>query len=299
MPEPVLYLKSTLVAAGTSALVVLAIGGWRRRAGETRTGVACVSALGLGLAAGYAALSMRPAWPPASALDRFFSIVLPAVLAVELAGAAPRTPSRLAWTLRLGLAASIGRVLLHGSVYLSGAERGWTAPQTVLTLVGCAALLAVVWGSLGRLSQRAPGVCLPLALSQASLCGGIAVMLGGYLAGGEAALPLAAALAGAAVASRAAHQRPATPGIIGVGVVGLFSLLVIGRFFGRLSSGAALAVLLAPLCCWASEAPFVKDRKPWLKGAVCLTLTALPLLFVVAAARWKFNREMAPLLGPP
>ena len=60
-------------------------------------------------------------------------------------------------------------------------------------------------------------------------------MLAGYVTGGAASLPPAAALLAAAVAARRNSHHPAAQGIIGIGVVGLFGLLFIGRFFGGLS----------------------------------------------------------------
>ncbi len=297
MPDPALYLRVVVVTVGASAAIVLALGGWRRPASATRTNSACVLGIALALALGYEMLHLRPAWPPANGLGRFIAIVLPAVVGVELIAGFSRTPRRLAWLLRLGLAMSIGRVLLHNSVYLGGPNREWSEWQAVLALTACGAMLAMVWGLLSELSRRSPGVSLPLALSQSSLCGGLAVMLAGYVAGGEAALPLAAALAGAALASCLIGGREASQGVIGIGVAGLFSLLFLGRFFGRLSTAAALAIFLAPLLCWATEAPFVRHQRPWLVGVIRLALTAIPLALVLAAAKSEFDREMAPMLG--
>ncbi len=226
-------------------------------------------------------------------------IVLPAAVAVELVSNISKTPRRLAWFLRLALALAIARILLHGSVYLAGHEREWTAWQAGLVLAGSGVLLATVWGLLAWLSQRAPGVSLPLALGETILCGGFAVMLAGYVGGGEAAMPLAAAIVGAALASPLAAERSPLPGMIGVSVVGLFSLLFIGRFFGRLSDGAAVAALLAPLACWATEVPRLRNCNPWIKGAIRLMLTALPLALVLVAAKSRFDHEMGPLLGLP
>jgi len=86
------------------------------------------------------------------------------------------------------------------------------------------------------------------------------------------------------------------PAIVGIGVLGLFGLLFIGRFFGRLSTASALAMLLAPLLCWATEAPFLRERKPWLVGSLRLALVAIPLAVVLVAAKREFDRDMAPLL---
>ncbi|HUY90179.1 MAG TPA: hypothetical protein VMV10_15690 [Pirellulales bacterium] len=297
MPDAAAYLKAISIAAGASALVVLALGGVRRPAGAARWNAACILGIALGLASGGASLQLPLSLPPASALARLFEIVLPAAMGIELLAAFERAPRWLAWGLRLILAASAGRILLHGSVYLAGLKGEWTAWQASIYLALCGAALAMVWGLLSWLAERSPGISIPLALSQASLAGGAAVMLAGYLAGGEAALSLAAALAGAAIAASFVGPRLAPQGLIGLGVIGLFGILFIGRFFGRLSTGAALAVLFAPLLCWATEAPLLVNRKPWLKGAIRLALAAIPLAFVLAAAKLEFDRGMRPLLG--
>lgn len=297
MPDAALYFEAVLISSGASALVVLALGGVRRPPSAARWNAACVLAIAFGLALGGALLGLPLGWPPASALARLLAIVLPAAIGVELLAGFERVPRWLAWSLRLTLAASAGRILLHGSVYLAGEKSEWTAWQEALTLAFCAAALGTVWALLVWLASRTPGVSIPFVLCEASLAGGAAIMLAGYLAGGETALVLAAALAGAAIATSVVGVRAAPRGLVGVGVVGLFGVLFIGRFFGRLSTGAALTVWLAPLLCWATETPPLRNRPPWLKGAVCLSLAAIPLAFMLVFAKLEFDREMRPLLG--
>ena len=65
----------------------------------------------------------------------------------------------------------------------------------------------------------------------------LAVMLSGYASGGQVGLPLAAAILGAAAAAMVLPRTLKVAGPPGVAVVGLFSLLVIGRFFGELTIG--------------------------------------------------------------
>ena len=303
MPDAAQYLQAVLIAAGASAACVLAIGGVRRPAGAERLNAACLCGFALGLALGGAHLQLPWRWPPAGALARLLEIVLPAALAIELLAGFKRVPRWLAWSLRLILAALAGRILLHnsiylgGSVYLAGANSEWTAWQEALTLSSWGAALALVWGLSSWLASRTPGVLIPLALCEASLAGGAAIMLAGYLAGGEAALVLAAALAGAAIAASVVGARTAAQGLVSLGIVGLFGELFVGRFFGRLSTSAALTVLFAPLLSWATEAPLLRNRQPWLKGVIGLALAAIPLAVVLAAAKFHFDREMRPLLG--
>jgi hypothetical protein len=136
----------------------------------------------------------------------------------------------------------------------------------------------------------------------AILCAGATIMMAGYVKGGATAFPLAITLVAATVSVRLTASRSApaehldTAVLLGIGVVGLFGLLFIGRFFGEISSGCALAILLSPLLCWVTELPLLRNRKPWLVGTVRLIVVAIPLLIVLTEAKFDFDRDMAPLL---
>ena len=297
MPEPLLYLKSMGAAAIVSAIVVLALAGVKRPASATRLNAACVLAMCLGLVAGNCVLSTRFVWPPANGLDRFLTIVIPAVLGIELIAGFPRVPPMVAWLLRISLAAAVPRILLHGSIYLNGSDKDWAPWQVVLALAVSGALLGGVWSLLSWLARRSrSGVSISLALSLATQCAGLTVMMAGYIKGGAAAFPMIATLVATSIGARLFANRLA-PAIVGVGVVELFGVLFIGRFFGRLSTGCALAMLLAPLLCWTTEISLLRQRKPWLVGSLRLVLVAIPLLAVLAIVKRDFDRNMAPLLS--
>ncbi len=301
MPEPLLYVKAMGAAAIASAIIVLAMVGMRH-ARRAWLNAACVAGIGLGLAVGYHVLSLQVAWPPLNGLDRFLTIVIPAALVIELIAGLPRLPRSVGWLLRMSLAATIPRILLHGSVYLSDSG-DWALWQAGTALAICGAMLAGLWILLSRLSDRCPGVSIPFALCLTTQCAGVTVMMAGYIKGGAAALPLVATLLATTIVARLITSRSATsanddaPVILGMGVVGLFALLFIGRFFGRISTGVALTMLLAPLLCWVTEMPLLRHRKPWLVGSFRLLLVAIPLLVVLVAAKRDFDRVMAPLLG--
>jgi hypothetical protein len=307
MPEPLLYLKSMGAAVVVSAIFVLAMAGARRSVSTTRLNSTCVLGIGLGLAVG-CYVSLRLAWPPTNGLERFLMIVVPAGLGIELIAGFQSVPNWVAWLLRMSLTATIPRILLHDSVYLDGSGDEWTRWQAATTLTACGALLAVVWGLLAWLSRRSPGVSIPFALSLTTICAGLTVMMAGYIKGGAAAFPLAATLVAVTLVATTIGARLITkpsgatvncgmPSIISIGVVGLFGVLFIGRFFGRLSTVFALTMLLAPLLCWATETSLLRYRKPWLVGSIRLLLVAIPLLIVLTMAKRDFDRDMAPLLG--
>lgn len=296
MPDPVLYLQAMCAALGASAIITLGLSRWRRPNDANKLNLASVIAVSLGLIVGCLVLRMRPAWPPTNGLGRWLLIVLPAACSLELLTNLSSIPRRAVWLLRGMLSLAIGRILLHDSVYLGGPNSEWTAGQAVIVLCMCGVLLAAEWGLLVTLSQLSPGISLPLALAMSIQCGGIAVMLAGYVSGGAAAIPIAAAIAGCALVAGLMRTPTNLEGVVGIGTVCLFSLLFVGRFFGKVSTEAALVMMLAPLLCWVSELPLLKHRNRWIVGGVRLVLVFIPLIVVLATAKLTFNREMLPLL---
>jgi hypothetical protein len=118
-------------------------------------------------------------------------------------------------------------------------------------------------------------------------------MLSGYASGGQLGLPLAAALAGAAAASLVLRDTAGLSAALGPAVVGLFSLLVIGHFFGELTTSHALLLGLAPLLCWLPEVPLVRRAPAWLRGLARLALVAVPLGVALVQAQQQFVQNSA------
>jgi hypothetical protein len=292
MPDPLLYLQAFVAAAGVSALVVLALR-WRQTSSSAIrvTGV-CVAGVAVGQAAGVYWLRLSINWPPASALDRYLTILLPATLLVEILAASTSLPRWIVQSLRCILLASIGRVLLHGSVYLDE----WTIGQAVFVLAVVAILPLAAWLLLAQLAERSPSISLPLTLALTVQGAGLAIMLAGYLKGGAAATVAAAALLGASTAFASVAKEAPPQALVGLGVVTLSSLLLIGVFFGRLPAVSAVVLFAAPQLCWLTELHWFPQRN-WLRGTVRLALTAAVIAVVLLFAIWKFDREFRPLLG--
>jgi hypothetical protein len=292
MPDPLLYLQAMGAAALVSALLVLAISRRRQEVGPTQQQRASILGLAGGLVAGYCVLGIRPAIPPLNALDRLLAIVLPLIFAIELLALWPRVPKRLAWWLRISLALLVPRMLLHDSIHLS--QR--TTWEAIATLLVCGVLAATVWALLALLARRSPGVAIPLSLVMSIQAAGVAILLGGYIKGGVASLPAVAAIVAVTLVSRASVKSMDSQAVLGVGVMSLFGLLMIGRFFGGLGTVAAIAIFLAPLLCWITELPLLRRRPQWFIVAVQLLLVAIPLAIVLGLAKMRFDQETAPLL---
>ena len=302
MPDLLLYVKAMAAAAIASMTGVLAIVAAWRKGQVTRMPVACVLSLAAGLLAGCSLLLLQWSWPPRNGLERFLLLITPTILVMELVAALPAFSRRIAWSLRVAFAVAVPRILLHDSVYLGSSGDSWQVWQACLVLAGGGLLLLVLWSLLTLLYRRVPGMFLPGALQASTMCAGLSVMMAGYIKGGAVALVWAAALLGtilivgiiAGNSSRLAEA--AWPVLLGVAVVGLFSLVFIGRFFGELSTGSALMILLAPLLGWLAEVPWLKRQQAWFVWSVRSLLIASALLIVLILAKRTFDREMAPLL---
>jgi hypothetical protein len=293
LPDPVpsapVFPLEALGAAAALAAVVLILFGWPWRGrGVARITVGWTLGVGLGFYAGCWLLQRRPHWPPSEDQDRFLILLMPAVFGVELLAVFPRISRRLIWLLRLAMVAGTARLLLHGSIYLTdslGPDR-WSPAQAILILGGLAVALAAEWTLLELLARRAPGRSLPAALALTCAGAGVTVMLSGYFTGGQLALPLAASLAGCTTASLLLNQPPRSDGWLGPGIVGLFGVLVVGRFFSNLSTIHALILFFAPLLSWLPELPYLCRIRPAVRDLIRLTFIAIPVS-VAALRAWK------------
>ena len=295
MPDPLVYLQAGGTAAIVSAIFVLMMGRHRVLQPNHRWNAATCVSLGLGLVTGCVLLSLRPSWPPVSGLDRFLIVIIPSVLVIEFTAGVRSLSPRLVWGLRLCLAAVAPRVLLHDSVYLSGTEP-WTSGQSLFVLCTSSLLLACLWISLAHLHERTADMSIPLSLALAILGAGLSVMMAGYIKGGTAAILLASVLTATTIATRVTRNRQ-SPAISGVGVVGLFGVLFVGTYFGRLAIDGAIVLGSAPLLCWVTAWRTADRRNEWLPGLVRLALVAIPVIVVLVLMKRDFDRNIRPLLG--
>jgi hypothetical protein len=189
----------------------------------------------------------------------------------------------------LVVAAAAAPILLWGTTYLS--DKGipgtpeWTPAEAALILGGLAVTLAAVWGWLHSLARRAPDPANPLLLSVSCVAGSGAVMYFGYATGGQLGFPLAAALVGATLASLVLAGRPNVQGSVGVGIVGLFALLVVGRFFGKLTTPHAAGLFALPLLAGLRDMLPILRNRPLLRKTVRAGL-ALTLAGVIVGLVW-------------
>ena len=89
---------------------------------------------------------------------------------------------------------------------------------------------------------------------------------------------MAAALLGASAVAMVMPGAGPLTAPIGLAVVGLSSLLVIGRFFGELRTDHAVLLFAAPLLAWIPELPRLRRMPPWSRGLMRVLLVAALVL---------------------
>jgi hypothetical protein len=119
-----------------------------------------------------------------------------------------------------------------------------------------------------------------LAISSAGA--GLAVMISGYMSGGQNGLALAGAVSGAAVATLAFKWSARGTRPLGVAIVGFYSLVVIGRFFGELSTTHAILLFGSPLLGWLPELPLLRRLPRWGRELLRVLVVALFVSGIVA-----------------
>jgi hypothetical protein len=303
MPDPEtinLLMKALGAAAAAAVLALFAIGQPWRTFGAGRTALAWILGIGTGFYVGCWILGLLPLWPPRDCAGRLLLVVFPAALAVEVLAALPKIPAWLGIMLRLAVAAGTAPVLLYKSRYiteLAGANsREWSPLQIGVILASLAATLALIWMLMILLARRAP-VSTPVVLAGICAGTGLTIMLSGYATGGQLGLPLAAALAGGAVVALAAPSLRLSSAWVAPAVVGWFSLLVIGHFFGELTIFHAVLLFVAPLLAWLPELPYVRSLRPWVKGPLGIILVAAMVSAIVLHARHVFEEASKPSPG--
>ncbi len=286
MPDPLLFLKAVAVAAlAAAAALLFSAWPWRTpRPGRLRLGR--VLGVALGFFAGCWMLGVEPHWPPREDLDRLLLVLFPVAVLVELVPLLPRVPCWLVRVLHWAVVVGAAPLLLYNTSYLAALEgpgsREWTPLEACFILTGLAATFETVWLLLAQLAKCRGSRTLLLALAFACGATAMTVMMTGYASGGQVGLPLAAALLGLTAASLLLKGPFPINGSLGLGVLGLFSLVVAGRFFGALPTTYALVLFLSPLLAWLPEFLPALRKRPRLLAAGKLALAVIPVAAVLA-----------------
>jgi hypothetical protein len=296
------FLLAKIVLAGALVSAAVIWVATRASPGTWRSAACWPWAIGAGVIAASGAAGVWPQWPPLEDRARFVTLVVPLAVAVETLAAGLRT-RELAWLLRACLAVAVAPILLYDTVYLvdwnGPGSAEWSTAEATVIFVGLAALVSALWFALIRLQVRTSARVVASVLLIDALAAAIVVMLSGYLGAGVIGLGLAAALAGASLALLIAEANSSSGGGLGVAVMGVFSVVLMGRFFGSLSTGLAACLLLAPLLAWIVELRHLRQLAPRWRTAGRLACVAVPLVVVVVVAQRQFAAKSSARTGPP
>lgn len=252
--------------------------------------------MGAGFFVGAWLIGLAPHFPPREDQDRLLFVLLPAVVGVEIAVIFLRDLPWAAWSLRLIVAACAAPILLYGSIYLSDSAgpgtREWSPMLTGVILGGLGIVFALNLALLDRLARPKADLAILFTLVIATVGSALSVMLSGYASGGLLGIPLVAALAGAAVASFLIGTADLR-GTISLGIAVLFALLVVGRFFGNLTTTNALLLFFAPLLAWLPELLLGNRFGPRSRAAASVVLATVPVAFALMLVGQKIAVDSA------
>ncbi|HEY4311346.1 MAG TPA: hypothetical protein VGN12_17995 [Pirellulales bacterium] len=248
-------------------------------------------AIGAGVLAASGATDQWPHWPALEDRARFLTLLVPLTILVETL-AVVVSSTRMAWLMRIALAAIVAPILLHNTVYLAVLQgrtsAEWTPLEATMILCGLAAMLILIWVALSMLEARTSTLTVYGVLILDAFATAITVMLSGYFLGGLLGLGLAGAMTGAALSAYVNAPRSLTRGSLGIAVIGNFSIVLIGRFFGTLSTALAVCLLVAPLFAWMVELPRLNAFAPGWRAVQRLACVGIPLIVAVVIAGRQF-----------
>jgi hypothetical protein len=293
-----LALRAMGIAAGITACSLLVFAWPWRAPHRSRLILGWTLGLGVGFVAGCLILHTTinlPFAKNAEATDRLFLVVLPAVMLIEGLSSIGRMPRGLIWLPRVFLTLFAAKILLHNSIYLedlpgsNGPE--WTPREQWTHFLVLAGALVIVWAALEALLRTSPSRSVPLAMSVVCVGSAVTIMCSATASGGQLALPLAGALAGGFLASCLLPAARGGNGFLGVGLVVLFSLLIIGRYFAQLTDKQGSVLLFSLLLCWLPEFPYLRKLRSSIREGLRVLVVALPIALVTGQAWEKFQED--------
>lgn len=287
MPDPVVMMFAFIGAAVVAGLIIVT-GHLLSKNGLAATGVV---AAGAGFLLGAWILGIKPTFPPREDLDRLLLILLPITIGAEVGAVLLFRWPWAGWALRASVALMAGRILLDGTVYITDVAgpgtREWSPTYETLVLGGLAIALLFAWRLLTARKEGDASRWTIALLFMAISLGGVVIMLSGYATAGQLSVPLAGSLVGGLVLARSRE----VPGLIGVGLVGLFALLMLGRFFGNLTTMNAALLFAGPLAATLLQRVMATKFKPWQRGTLQLAVGAVPLVMALILAQQKFAQD--------
>jgi hypothetical protein len=255
------------------AAVVLALTWWR---GEDRGHRGGAAAVGLGYAAGHAALAGWPPLPPIEATDWLPYLGLGAALVALLTGVRDE-PGAGSWARRAAFAVAVPALvswpLVRGS---------WSTAESALWL-GVPAGLALALLVLLERAGGAGGFARALPLAVAAAGGSAVIVASGSALVGQLAGALAAVMGVCLAAAWARPWRPILGAAFSFGVL-FCALIVCGIHYVRMPLGSATLLVVGLAAALALQAGPLSRAAAWKSaGIACaLVIAAAAAAFILA-----------------
>ena len=122
-------------------------------------------------------------------------------------------------------------------------------------------------------------------------------MLSGYASGGQNGFTVAAALLGAASITAACRWSARGGNPLGVALIMLYSLLLVGRFFGELSSIHGILLFVSPLLGWLPELPGLRRLPQWVRNLSRVLIVGILVSSVVIDTARNLSDKPAAVPG--
>ncbi len=246
---------------------------------------------------------------PALALAFLLTFVLVSGLPASLLPDSPRTPTGLDWLAWLSLPAllllafehKLGRWkhVLRGVVALAAVrlvlhnafESTFAVDEGGKWLAGLTILYLVLWAALARVCGQRSGASSPLVLW--TLATGLAVLAGltGSVKIGQLGGALAAGLGAATVIAWRRPRLTLSGSGVGMALLLLFGLGMNAHVFSYTEGPEILLVASAPLFALLADLPPLRFKRPALRTATVMLLTALPIVVAITRAAIAFAAE--------
>lgn len=305
MPDLLLLTWSFIAAAGSSGgcfaagrLLSAAIRGRASTCPGAASETMASMAIALGIGVGLIIQGHIPAVPPGSALDRCLVLLLPAFTGVELLAGRFRNRPRLAVSSRVLLAAFVPGVLLFQSVHIGMVDgRGLLQiPAEGVMLLSLCCVIAVSATVSLQFSSPLPPLVRAVACTGTLHCAGILIMLGGWIRGGAAVLPMTGAICGVLGACCFVGEPRVSAAAGRWAGWCLLNMVFCGHFFGRLSGVDSAALLLTVFAIPLIVVCLPPGHRR--RGSALVLLSTVIVTGVLLWFAWvRFSERMRPLMA--
>jgi hypothetical protein len=221
--------------------------------------------------------SLQTFLSPHEAVDWLPHIVLLALgLSIVMYLAPAQRPRLIALAVALCLAAPLR--LLSGNL-----AQHWSIPGKLAVLVSLAAMLGVVWLLLASSESEQPAILRVPLLILVTIGAAIVVTQSGVFIYGLSSAALGAAIAGTALvfSFRGTASSAGAAAAAGVITFALASLIILGHFYGELSTINAALLILALVATGAPLPAVLRSGPAWQRNVARAVACSAPLLFAV------------------